>query len=175
MTILTRNPSNTNPLQPTKFLLSFPRIAQTAYECQVTNIPGMSSTPPAKQTTPFIDLPRAGDKLIFNYFFMEFIVDEELWSWKMIHDWMRGYTFPASFEEYKNLNRESILSYYTNTPQYSDATLTTLSSLNNLKIKINFINIFPIELSDIVFDTKSDVNHIITAKATFAYHDYCIC
>jgi hypothetical protein len=169
MTALTRNPENTNYLQPTKFQVVFPKITTVTYFCQEVNIPGLGATP-ATQPTPFIDLPRPGDKLKYGEFDVEFVVDEEMWSWQVIHDWIRGYTFPCSFEEYKLMNRDSLISLKSAQPQYSDGQLTILSALNNPKVKVKFMNIFPVSLSPIKFNTMQSADNIITATASFRYH-----
>ena len=55
---------------------------------------------------------------------------------------------------------------------YSDATLTVLSALNNPIVRIKFTNVFPITLNDIGFDTSLSADTIITADATFMYDYY---
>lgn len=169
MTVLTRNPSNTNYLQSTKFQLIFPNITTVTYFCQEFVLPGLNTTA-AIQPTPFSDLHRPGDKLRYDEFEMDFIVDEELWSWQIIHDWIRGYTFPCSFEEYRLMNRMSLSATLKSQPQYSDGQLLTLSALNNPKLKIKFVNLFPVSLSGINFSTENSADTIITAKAKFWYH-----
>ncbi len=171
MSILTRNPSNTNYAQPTKFSVVFPRITTVTYFCQSVNIPGLSTTS-AIQPTPFSDLKRPGDKLRFGEFKMRFIVDEELFNFNIISDWIRGYTFPCSFEEYRTLNRQSMISLNAIQPQYSDGQLKILSALNNPRVTVKFMNIFPVSLSDIQFDTKQSADDIIVAEAEFHYHLY---
>lgn len=171
MTALDRNAPTSNYLQPTKFQVIFPRISTATYFCQEVNIPGFSSDP-AKQNTPFVDLYRPGDKLEYNVFEMEFILDEELWGWELIHDWMRGYTFPYSFDEYRNMRNLSDKTLSPNKSQYSEADLTILSALNNPKISLKFVNIFPIFLSDISFNTMLSADKPMTAKAQFRYQLY---
>lgn len=169
MSALTRNPSNTNQLQASKFQVVFPRVSTVTYFCQEVNIPGLG-TQPAIHPTPFSDFPIPGDKIQFGSFDMEFIVDEEMWSWQIIHDWIRGYTFPCSFEEYRTMNRESIVSLHAEKPQYSDASLSILSALNNPRVKVKFMNLFPISLSPIKFSTMQSADLVITATASFKYH-----
>ena len=59
MTVLTRTPENTNPLQPTKFLLTFKKIKDTQYFCQSVNIPGVSLGEVVR-ATPFLDMYSPG-------------------------------------------------------------------------------------------------------------------
>lgn len=171
MTALNRNPPTTNYLQPTKFQMIFPRINTVTYFCQKVNIPEISTTAPY-QPSPFANIPRPGDKLVFGEFKMDFIVDEEMWNWQVIYDWIRGLTFPCSFEEYKNLYRESIYTLNSEQPQYSEGYLSILSGINVPKLQINFEAMFPISLSDIWMDTTSSSEQIVVATAVFKYHIY---
>lgn len=165
-----KTPINQNQLQATKFQLIFPRISTAEYFCQSVNLPGISAEP-IQQTTTFVPLYRPGNKTSYNSFVMSFIVDEDLAGYRLIHDWIRGYSFPTDFSEYRKLKRSNS-DMGTAPPQYSDATLTILSALNNSKIRINFIEIFPVGLSDINFETTSSANSPIVAQATFKYQYY---
>lgn len=169
MAAINRNPENTNILQPTKFQLVFPRITTMTYFLQSFSIPDVS-TNPAIQNSPFVDLPRPGDKLKYGTLQINFIVDEDMWAYQVIYDWIRGITFPCSFAEYKNLNRDSYSSVFATKPQYSDGFLTILSGLNNPRTKFHFVNIFPVGLSQINFDTKESSENVVTATAYFNYH-----
>lgn len=171
MTALTRNPPSANYLQPTKFQVNFPRISSATYFCQSVKIPGVSVNP-ARQTNPFVDLYRPGEKMEYGIFDMEFIVDEDLWSWEIIHDWMRGYSFPFSFEEYKNQEKLSEITLKSSKPQYSDGKVTILSALNNPKFRIKFVDMFPISLSDINFNVMLSADKPMIATAQFRYQLY---
>lgn len=171
MTGISSTPTNTNYLQPSKFQILFPRITTVSYFAQKVNIPGVETTP-AMQSTPFKDLPRPGDKLRFGTFTINFVIDEEMWNWEIIYHWLRGMTFPCSFEEYKNMDRLSLETMESKQPQYSDAYLSVLSGLNNPKVRFKFWNVFPIGLSDVNFDVEANADTVMTASATFAYHIY---
>ena len=109
---------------------------------------------------------------MFGQFEMTFIVDEEMWNWQLIYDWMRGMTFPCSFDEYKNLYRESVYTLHSQQPQYSEGYLAILSGINVPKLKINFESMFPVALSDIWMDTTMGADDVVLATATFKYHIY---
>lgn len=164
-------PCDTDILQSSKYILSFPRISATQFFCQAVNIPGVSVTP-TSQPTPFSDLPIPGDKLNYEDLNLEFLLDEELQSWRIIHDWLRGITFPEEYEEHKNLKRLSRYSGQVKNPQYADAELIILSASNNPKIKIRFIDTFPVSLGAIQMDLRQDSSHIMSASATFKYSRY---
>lgn len=165
MTALTRTPQNTNPLQPTKFLLTFARIPNTQFFCQEVNIPGVSLGE-VDRVTPFLDMFSPGTKLKYDPLDVEFIVDAQLQSWKDIYNWFTSIADPDGFEG-RRISRE-----IQNNTNFSDATLTVLSALNNPVVRIEYINCFPLTLSDIRFDTKSSADNIITCRATFRYQSY---
>ena len=165
MTVLNRNPQNTNPLQPTKFLLTFGRIKTVQYFCQEVNLPGVTLGE-VNRATPFLDMFSPGTKLTYDPLDITFTVDEEMASWKNLYDWFISIADPDGFEKrtyVKELQR---------TEHFSDAYLTVLSALNNPVLRIEFANVFPLTLSDINFDTKLSADTIITCRATFRYQSY---
>jgi len=99
------------------------------------------------------------------------MVDQEMTGWLEIHDWLRGMTFPTSYEEYVNLGQ---LNRYTTaadsrTPQYSDGSVTILSASNKPYFKINFIDLFPISLGGFMMSATDTPETIITSDATFRF------
>jgi hypothetical protein len=169
MTALGRTPQNTNLLQPTKYILVFDRISTTQYFCQSLNIPGISLGE-VTTNTPLMDLHSPGTKLSYNEFNINFIVDEQLESWKQLYNWFQSIASPQGFDE-RNRLTELQNQYTPNTrfKNFSDSTLTILSALNNPIMRVNFINMFPFSLSDITFDTAQSADDIITASASFRY------
>jgi hypothetical protein len=164
MTVLNRNPVNTNPLQPTKFLLTFGRIPNAQYFCQTVNVPGVVLGEVVRET-PFLDMYSPGTKLKYDPFDIDFIVDEELQSWKDLYKWFISIADPDGFEQ-----RDGKL--VKQNEHLSDATLTILSALNNPILRIQFRNIFPLTMSDLDFNTQLSADTIMTCKATFRYESY---
>jgi len=147
-------PSNTNLVQPTKYILSFPEINDAVYFCQSVNVPGVQMGE-VIHFTPNLDLYAPGTKMTYAPFEMTFLVNEDLSSWIRIHNWIRGITTEMQAREI-TYNR-------------TNAILTILSGLNNPKIRIKFDRIFPTSLSDLEFDTKQSAEDHIVATATFRY------
>ena len=174
MTALTRLPQNTNYLQPTKFLLTFDRLGDVQYFCQTVNIPGVNLGQ-APFNTPLLDVFVPDRKMIYNPLSIHFTIDESLNGWQQLHAWFRSIASPTSFDErnrltsLQNANKTS-----SSLNSYSDATLTILSALNNPILRVKFYNVFPITLSDILFDTTQSADDIITADCvfTFDYFDF---
>ena len=165
MTALTRTPQNTNPLQPTKFLLTFARIPATQYFCQEVNIPGVTLGE-VDRATPFLDMYSPGTKLKYDPLDVTFVVNEDLQSWKDMYNWFTSIADPDGFEQ-RDHSRE-----LQQNKKFSDATLTVLSALNNPIIRIQYSNVFPLTMGDIKFDTKLSADTIITCTATFRYQSY---
>ena len=169
MTVLTRSPQNTNLLQPTKFLLTFDRIPTVQYFCQSANLPGINLGQ-APINTPMLDFFAPGNKITYNPFSIHFLLDEQVQGWRELHTWFRSIASPESWNERERLtalnNKASPKPSY-----YSDATLTVLSALNNPLLRIKFINVFPITLSDIIFDSSQSADDTMTADAVFMF-DY---
>ena len=165
MTAFLRTPQNTNPLQPTKFLLTFTRTGAVPFFCQTVNLPGVSLGEVIRPS-PFLDMYSPGTKLQYSPLEITFIMDEELQGWRNLYDWFTSIADPDGFEK-RRVNQElQILK------NYSDATLSVLTALNNPAIRIEFINIFPTSLSDIQFDTTVSADTIVTARASFRYQSY---
>jgi len=167
MSALTRNPSNTNPLIPNKYQITFSRLPNMTYFCQNVNLPGLSIGE-IPRNTPFIDLYSPGEKLIYDSLNFSFIVDEDLKSWLEVHDWMRALTFPEDFKEYRELSRQNRFSKKP-FPQFADASLTILTSKFNTNYRVKFLDCFPVSLSSIMFNSSDSAESIITADATFRF------
>ena len=171
-------PLNQSLAQSTKFTLTFSRLPYVTFFCSAVNLPGVSAGN-TLQNTPFSDLPVPGDKIEYEPLDISFLVDEDYRSWFTVHDWIRGITFPTSFEEYKNLrlqqptSAQSVLARNADSPQYSDAVLTLYTNKNNPNIRVKFRDCFPISLSSIRYSTQDNADVIITGDASFkfAYYD----
>lgn len=170
MTVINRIPENTNPLQPTKFLLTFDRIGSVTYFCQEVNLPGVNLGH-IVTNFPSLDVNNPGTKLSFNPLNVTFILDEELAGWQQLYAWFNSIASPegtkerVSLTELQNQYKQNMLA------NYSDATVTILSALNNPIVRIQYYNVFPVSLSDVQFDTTLSAENIMTGQASFVY-DY---
>jgi len=145
--------------------LTFSRIETTQYFCQSVNIPTITLGE-VDRVTPFLDMYSPGTKLKYDPLDISFIIDEELQSWKNLYDWFISIADPDGFGG-RSPNRE-----LQQQKQFSDATLTILSALNNPILRIEFTNVFPLTMSNINFDTRLSADTIVTCDATFRYQSY---
>lgn len=147
-------PKTTNLLQPTKYSVVFPEISDTVYFCQTANLPGVSMVA-LPHVTPNLDLYVAGTKIEYNSFDISFLVNEDLSAWLDLYNWMKHIT--TDMKGYVKTNGQAILTVYSNQ--------------NNPKYRIKLVNIFPLSLGDIEFDTKLSAEDHIVCSASFRY-DY---
>lgn len=172
MTVLNRNPINTDLLQSTKFRVTFSRLPGVTYFCNSANLPGISLTE-IPMPTPFVDLYLPGEKAIYDTFNITFLVDEDLRAWTELHDWIRGATFPTNFEEYLNLVRSqpgaNIRTINQRPPVYSDATLTIYTNKNNANFRVKMVDVFPTTVASLTFSSGDSAENIVTADATFRF------
>jgi len=174
MALTTRNPENIDLLQSTKFRLTMDRLPGMIYFCQSANLPGVSLSEIPRQT-PFVDLYIPGEKIIYDTLNITFLVDEELRSWTEIHDWIRHLTFPTEFEEYVKLNKFSRNITGMKADQrlaYTTGVLSIYTNKNNANFRVNFVDLFPISLSTIIFSSSDTAENVITADATFRFGYY---
>jgi len=170
MSALDRNPTNPNVLQPNKFILNFARAPSMQYFCQSVSIPGIALSE-VPQNTPFVDVYVPGEKAIYDMLSVTFLIDEELKAWTEMHDWIRAMTFPTNFDEYKNLGRLNRIASATQSPkpQYSDASITVLSSSNTPYFKFKFYDCFPTSVSQFILSATDSPDTTMSADATFRF------
>jgi hypothetical protein len=156
--------------QADKFLLSFTRLPQMTILCQKSNIPEIAVNP-AFQPTPGANAPIPGNKFQYGPFIVTFILDEQMWAWSTIYDWLSGIGFPESSSQYKNLPLQQRL-LQTQQPQYSDAILTYYSNINNPVLQYHFTDMFPVGLSSVQFDVSQPATQTMYGTATFRFTDY---
>ena len=47
-----------------------------------------------------------------------------------------------------------------------------MSALNNPLVRVQFINMFPVSIADLQFDTKSSADDIMVGTANFVYEQF---
>lgn len=160
-------PENKNPLSPLGFRFVLNRLPSTVFFCQSVNMPNIAlnnfTTP-----NPFIKLNLAGTELDFGLLSLNFQVDEDMKNYIELYEWMQGLGFPDQFSQYADLQRN----IEGNKGIYSDGSLIITTSSKNPNIEITFIDMFPISLTNLFFDsTRNDINYI-TAQANFSIRKF---
>ena len=174
-------PNNINPLSPTGFTLSITKLPEISFFCQTATIPEMTLENLAV-ATPLSINKVPGELLRFGDLTVNFIIDENMTNYGAIWNWLVGLGFPQDYLQYQNLvngiQTSTVGSADANklTPQfgtqlgnYSDGTLQILGS-NNVAVKsIHFVDLHPISLGSLEFQSNVDDIQYLIGTATFGY------
>lgn len=160
---LAKIPENTSILQTTKFTFVIPELPFARYFCQTVSLPGVSTSSVTIET-PFSATFRHGDKLIFEPFSINAIIDEDLRVWEETYRWLVSMTKPTAYSEYGK--RAGVPSDI-----YYDGFLTINTNANNPNIRIKFKSVHPTSLGSIQFNTSDNAETVPTADISFRY-DY---
>tara|TARA_A100001015_G_C14943238_1_gene693470 strand:+ start:24 stop:620 length:597 start_codon:yes stop_codon:yes gene_type:complete len=169
-----------NYLRPNAFKFVIKDLPHVAYTCQSANLPSLNLGF-AVQPSPFLDIPRIGDKINYSEFTIRFLISEDMVNYRELLEWLVALGFPNSYTEYpgfvgERLNRFPFINNavigQTETAAYSDGTLTILDSSNNPKTLITFRNLFPIAVEALDFDITSSAVEFFVGIATFKYNTF---
>lgn len=168
MSALDNQPANKNFLSPLGFKFQIKKTPHLNYFVQSVNLPTVSIGT-VEIGTPFTKIPFPGDKLTFGQLDVTFKVDEDMENYTEIFNWLIAMGHPDNFAAGAAMYAAPPMS---GNGVYSDLSLVILTNTLNGNKMINFTDAFPINLSDITFDTTlSDVEYV-TATATFAYRRF---
>ena len=161
---------NRNYLSPVGFTFDIARFRKVTFFSQTATIPEISLGSP-EQPSYLKSIMHPGDTLQYGDLPVQFLVDEDMINYTLIHNWMTGLGFPESCQQFLNLttaddgDRNQLI-------QYSNATLSVLNSNYNVIANIKFWDLFPSSLSTVEFNASdTDINYV-TANATFKYLYY---
>ena len=157
-------------MSPIGFKLTLSTKEKVDFLSNSANVPGISLGT-ALQGTTFRMLDVRGDEVMYEDFTINFLVDEDLKNYMIIHNWITGLGIPENFKQYKDLTtnedgqKDEML-------QYCDGTLHILNSNFRDMARVKFADLFPVSLTSLQFNaTENDVNYF-TAEASFKYTIY---
>ncbi len=164
MTAISTQPTNPSFLSPLGFKLQIKKLPTVNYFIQSVNIPSVSLGT-ADAETPFVKIPFPGTKLTFGNLQVTFKVDEDMKNYMEIYDWLKGVGFPDNFAQYTNVAGAALAS---GDGVYSDISLIVMTSAMNPNMEVTFFDCFPVDLSELNFDSTSADVEYITATVSFA-------
>ena len=162
MTTSNQRMKQINFLTPNAFRFS---IDKTRYEnvsflVQRVNLPGINIGA-AEYHTPWRSSNYVhADKADYGDLTISFLVDEDLINYQEIHDWLLA-----------QINNQD---NYPKDHKRRDIKLTIMSSHNNPRYTITFIDAFPTGMSDIQFDSSITDADYVTVDVSFKYSYYLI-
>lgn len=177
MTQIRSQPSNKNFLSPLGYKFSIKKTPTVNWFVQSVNLPSISLNRTVIPT-PFINLPVPGDHIEFGDLQVTFRVDEDMENYLELYNWMQGLGFPDNFDQYKSIAARTRgplsggTDPLTGESVYSDATLLILSSNMNPISEITFIDVFPIGLSQLSFDSRLTDVQYVEATVTFTHRKF---
>ncbi len=164
MSVIDTQPVNQSFLSPLGFKLQIKKTPTTNYFVQKVTLPSVSLGT-ADIETPFTKVPFPGTKLTFGYLRVTFKVDEDMRNYLEIYDWLKTVGFPDNFAQYASIAGATLAS---GDGIYSDITLMVMSSAMNPNKEVTFVDCFPVDLSELEFDSTSADVEYLTATVTFA-------
>ena len=175
------SPAVYNYLRPNAFRFSIKDLPNVAYSCQSANLPSLNLGF-AVQPTPFLDIPRIGDKNTFGDFTIRFLISENMSNYLELFEWLIALGFPNNYNQYKSFtgDRLSRFPFYKNNRgdteslALSDGTLTILDSNNVPKTNIILKDLFPVSVEALDFDVTSSAVDYFVGIASFKYTSFTI-
>ena len=180
MSAFDKQPDNQNFLSPLGFRFIIDKLPIVNYFCQSASLPSVSLQE-TEIPNPLVRIPLAGTKLTYAPLDIRFRVDEDMVNYLEIYNWMTGLGTPEDIKQYKSLNETgnrttSGTGKMGNVMKgvFSDGTLVVLTSAQNPNKRIQFVDLYPINLSPLQFDvTGTDVAYI-EADVTFNYRSFTV-
>jgi hypothetical protein len=152
-----------NFLSPLSFQFGVGKLDVFNQLVTAVNLPGWSvgSVPVG---TPFVVMPVPGDHAKFDSMRVNFNVDELFKSYMEIYTWMIQIGKPDRFEQRPTDMREV----------YSDGFINILDSAKNAIFQAKVIDMFPVSLGQLQFDSQSLDNNPITSTVEFTYRKFVV-
>ena len=186
----TREPTKLDYASPVQFRFKCSKLPTVEFFCQTANIPGISIGT-ASMPTGLKDIPIPGDKLTYGSLNVDFMIDENLENYREIHGWLTGLGFPKSHAQFETFINAGSDRFPTSNAtansreagkvddvgfdvgaQYSDATLSILSSKNNPILEVRFRDLYPTSLSGLSYDQQAGDTSYLTGTVAFSYLIY---
>lgn len=165
-------PQNINPLSPNGFRFNILKLPGVSFFAQSVNLPGISLGEP-EFANPFSKQPIPGESLTFDQLQVQFIIDEDMANYLSIHNWIIALGFPQNYEQYAKFIAESDKLATTELAKnYSDAILQILGSNNQPVQTVQFVDMFPISIETLVFDSRNTDVHYLVGNVIFKFGYY---
>ena len=166
-------PTNRNFLSPLNFKMVLQRAPNLNFFLQGAEIPGLSFHGNIVMSTPLLDIPIPGERLLYNPLTVSFAVDEDFANYMEIFNWMLSLSAADLNPSAPFQLKTPISTDVTQSPR-SDIKLMILTSSKNPNMEVTFESAYPSQLGALNFNsTGGDVNYLETT-VTFEYVKYTI-
>jgi hypothetical protein len=148
--------TNKNFLSPVgfQFRINAQEFPNLEYFCTAVTLPGVSLT---ESNVPYrgVNIAMTGDRMNFDELAIRFNITENMENYIEMFNWMEKIINDPNAESFKY-----------------DATLSILTSHNNVSKEITFKDCFPTSLSALEFSTQQTDIEYLQADAAFKYTYY---
>ena len=165
---------NTNTLYNNHFRFALEGLPDLTFYVQSVAVPNVASSH-VEMPTPFTRIATPGDALKYASLEVSYLIDAELKNYFSLFCWLKGYGFPHSYEEVLAFKEARMRQLPMPRPSIADMFKTTavLSVLQpdteRILAEFQFIDVFPVSLGELRFETTSGDANQLTSTATFAY------
>ena len=145
------------------------------YFAQTANIPGISINQVEQPTVMGRTIPWDAHGLNYEPLNLQFLIDEDLENYLILHNWMRGLSTGRTLAERTYLEDKSEEKIDTGkilTNVRSDGSLAVLNSNFQTNFFVTFENMFPVSLSALEFNATIDGTEYAVAQVSFRYDLY---
>lgn len=149
-----------NFLKTNSFTFNLQRLPETIFRCRVAEVPSISVPAPPTGGMGTSTQYFPGSATEFESFTINFAVDENMYNYEELYRWIVQQRFRADRDAVipRNSDEELLV---------SDGFLTILTNNSNPNRVFKFLDMFPINLGGIQFDTESTT--YLSCSATFRY------
>ena len=166
--------NNNNYLSPIGFKFILEKAPKVAYLCQSAAIPEINLGE-IEIPSYLVSIPIEGN-ISYSNFNLSFLVDEDLENYIQLHNWIRALGVPTSFAERREFEEKIRYSGLSNTNKdrniFSDGTLQVFTNNLTNNFEVQFIDLIPLSLSTLEFDSTVSETEFMKATVNFAYTYY---
>jgi hypothetical protein len=165
----------TNPLQLSGFELRIAAIPEVSFFVKDVTLPSIS-LPQVQQDTPFVMIPRVGDRVEFSQLTARIMVDEEMKNYRALYDWITKVGFKGNWKEVNEWRtRRGDVRGITSDKDLlltSDATLVIKGANMKTAARIIIKDMWLTDLGSITLTDESTETQYLYCDATFALREF---
>mgnify|MGYP003315103052 CR=1 FL=1 len=172
MSVLNTQPENVNYLGEVNFKLEIQKIPNVTYFTQAVSLPGVTLTPLEMERPLRTPVGIASQTLDYEELIVSFIVDEYMYNYQEIFNWIVNIVAPSDHAQFNKTERTDGLNMKGDRNLYSEIQISILSSKNNPVVRTTLHDTFPLNLSGLTYTTQDTDATYLTADVSFAYSYY---
>ena len=162
--------SNKNFLSPFGYKLVLTRLPNVDFYCQSVSTPAVMLNS-IEVSNPFQALQVPSTAMRFSNLSITFKIDEDLTNYREVFDWIEALSVSDDFGNYTKLADAPIIS---SKKVYSDGSLVIPSSSKNPNQEMTFLELFPISLGGMSFNSIASDIQYMQATAEFKFRRFYI-